>query len=161
MAFPYPHRHRAQGRDQIEIHKAGTDSGTPVDATTVSTTTSYTKTINLPYNAWTLGGMFWAAATSAALTLKIRPWIDHDQTLRGNAMALSPYGDSTSATALAIAATTPTDGHAFQVLTATGALAFAGGSNAVLTHGVQVEVTVATAPTTGTFDFEILAVPRA
>jgi len=161
MAYPYTHKNRAQGCDQIELHKLGPDGGGGVTFTAVLTTTGVLSTINLPYNAWQLGGSFWATDNSAALTIQVRPWIDHGQTVLGEPTALTQIGSASVVTSISIAAQTLTDGVAFEVLSGTGSLAALIPTHNIFVHGVQVSVTAATALTSGTYDWEIVCVPEA
>lgn len=163
MSYPYPHRNRAQGRDQIEIHKLGDDAGGGASFTAALTTTGVVQTINLPYNGWACGGAFWATDNDAALTIKIRPWVDHKQTVLGNALGLTQPGSATVATALSIASQTDTDGVLFEVVSGTGGLAGLIPESNIFVHGLQVAVTAVTALTNtdGRYDWELVAVPEA
>ena len=159
MTYPYTHTNRAQGRDQIELHKLGTDDGTPLSCEVANVTGGYTENINLPYNKWQIGVLVWATGNTSNVALKVKPWVDHAQSIAGNALALSPYGASTSATVITLAATaTGASGVAAQMLSGTGALATLSGG-LIASHGIQVIVT--TGDDTGTFDAELICIPEA
>lgn len=150
----YPHRSRNRhGGDIIEVHEV------EVKPTTISAATNHTYTINLPYNAWTIGGMFWAENNDVALTVQVKPWVDHGQTVLGNALGVTQLGAAAVVTSLSIAATTPTDGVTFEVVAGTGALASLSSDPVVYGHGIQVIVSCATNLTTGEGEVEIIAVP--
>ena len=155
MAYPYPDRNRAQGRDQIEIHESGVLSGTLVQAST-----NLETTINLPYNSWVIGGMFWSDDNDKVISIKGKPWIDGAQTILGGALALSPLGTSGSATVLTVAITGTKTGHVFRVLSGTGLLAPTTGGT-VVSHGIMVEMSCATTLSAGTFEWEFVCVPEA
>jgi len=161
MSYPYPHRNRPQG-DPVEIHKLGEDAGGGTAFTAALTTTGVVQTINLPYNAWRCGGAFWATNNDAALTIKVRPWVDHAHTVLGNALAMTEPGSAAAVTGLSIAAQTETAGVVFEVISATGALAYLQPGHNIFVHGLQVAVTAVTALTNtdGTYDWEFVAVPE-
>jgi hypothetical protein len=156
MAFPGPHRNR-YNNDAIELHKAGGDDGTPVSCA-AATGTGYEMDVNIPYNSWTIGVMCWASGNSAAVNFKVIPYVDHQQTIEGGALAISPFGTSTAATVLTVAASaTGSNGFAGQCLAGTGTLASLL-PTITTSHGVKVVVT--TTNTTGTFDIELVCVPK-
>jgi hypothetical protein len=163
MSYPYPHRNRAQGQDQIELHKLGTDSGTGV-AHTAALTAGVSADVNLPYNAWQVNGVFWANNFDENLTLKIFPYVDHSQTISGPAYFLSQPGSTAAASVITLAATaTGSAGAVFHVL---GGISGGGATtqqydNLTPIHGMKVVVTSAgTITTTGTHDWELVCVPE-
>lgn len=164
MAYPYPHKNRMQGRDNIELHKLGPDEGGGVPFTATLTTTGVLQTINLPYNRWGVDGVIWATGTDRVLTLKIRAWVDHNQTILGPAQFLSQPGSTAATSSITLAAVTTTGavGKLFHVL---GGLSGGGATTQQWNdispiHGLQVAVTAATALTRGTYDWEVVCVPE-
>ena len=165
MAYPYTHKNRAQGADVIELHKLGTDEGTPVTFTAALTTGGVAANANLPYNSWELGFAFWSTGNDRALSIKVYPWVDHAQTILGPALFLAVPGNTAAASVVTLAATgaATTRGSVFYVL----AGAYAASANAAqkesipVIHGLKVNVTAVTALTRGTYDWEMVAVPRA
>lgn len=164
MAYPYDHRNRSQGVAQIELHKLGPYEGGGVPFTAALTTTGVNQTANLPYNSWKLDGAFWAHEISHGLSIKVRPWVDHEQTILGPAYFLAVPGATAAASVITLAATaTGSRGAVFHVLggvAGSGAAAQQYDSLSPI-HGVQVRVTAATALTAGTYDWELVCVPEA
>jgi mRNA-degrading endonuclease toxin of MazEF toxin-antitoxin module len=165
MAYPYKHLNRAQNSDSIELHKLGPDAGGGVAFTASLTTTGVLYTVNLPYNRWGIDGVIWGTGHDRGLSLKVRPWIDHAQTILGPAVFLSQPGSTAAASVITIAAVTTTgaNGAAFHVL---GGLSGGGATTQQLDgfspiHGFQVAVTAATALTRGVYDWEVVCVPEA
>ena len=165
MPYPYNHRNRSQGATQIELHKLGPDEGGGVAVTAELTTTGVNYDINLPYNAWKTGGAFWSTGNDRGLSLKVRPWVDHAQTILGPAYSLSVPGATAAATVITLAATgaAGTRGAVFNVL---GGITGAGAATQQWTdispiHGFQVRVTAATALTRGVYDWEVVCAPEA
>ena len=164
MPYPYNHRNKSQGVSQIELHKLGPDEGGGVAFTAVLTTTGVLATANLPYNSWKIGGAFWATGHTAALSIKVKPWVDHAQTILGPAYMLSVPGATAAATVVTLAATaTGSAGMVFHVL---GGISGAGAGtqqweDISSVHGIQVAVSAATALTAGVYDWELACVPEA
>ena len=164
MAYPYSHRNRAPNATDIELHKLGPKEGGGVAFTAALTTTGVLENVNLPYNAWQIGGAFWSAGHTAALSIKVKPWVDHAQTILGPAYMLSVPGSTAAATVVTLAATaTGSAGMVFHVL---GGISGAGAStqqweDISSVHGIQVAVSAATALTAGVYDWELACVPEA
>lgn len=166
MTYPYDHRNRQSGRDLIEIHKRGPDSGEGIAVTTISTTTGDIYDVNLPYNYWQLSGSFWANNFDQDLTIQVIPYVDHNQLIDGPVFALSQPGTTAAATSITLSATpTGSAGAIFHVLG--GAV-----SGGIFTeteqydgispvHGIKVVVSATVALTTdGTFDWEMVCAPN-
>jgi hypothetical protein len=165
MAYPYNHRNRSQGVAQIELHKLGPDVGGGVPYTAALTTTGVLYTANLPYNEWKLGAAFWSTGNDRGLSIKVRPWVDHNQTILGPAYALSVPGATAAATVITLAAT-GASGTRGMILHVLGGVSGAGASTQQWEkissiHGVQIAVTAATALTRGTYDWEFVCTPEA
>lgn len=164
MSYPYPHRNRVGTKDQVQLYKRGTDEGVGVTHT-AALTTGDEYDINLPYNAWRINGVFWANNFDENLTLKVIPYIDHQQTVDGPAFFLSQPGATAAASVITLAATaTGSAGAMFHVL---GGISGGGATTQQWddispVHGLKIVVTSAgTITTTGTYDWEIVAVPEA
>lgn len=162
MSYPYDHRNRAQGRDTIELHKRGDDDGTAV---TISGTVSDSKDVNLPYNSWEVGGAFWASSFDQDLTIKVTPYVDHNQTIDGPAYYLAQTGSTTATSEITLSATaTGSDGMVFHVLGgASGPIDVQQFATILPVHGLKVVVssTAAITSTSASFDWELVCVPEA
>lgn len=167
MTYPYKHRNRAQGVDQIELYKRGPDSGTGITFTSTAAYSDSTD-VNLPYNEWHVYGVFWASNYDQDVTIQVVPYVDHQQLIDGPAFALSQPGTTPAATSITLSATpTGSAGAIFHVLG--GAV-----SGGIFTeteqydglspvHGMKVVVstTAAVTSTSATFDWELVSVPGA
>lgn len=164
MAYPYKHNNRQSGRDLIEIHKRGPDSGEGIAVTTISTTTGDIYDVNLPYNYWQLSGSFWANNFDQDLTIKVIPYVDHAQSIDGPAFFLSQPGNTAATSAITLSATAT--GSAGAVLHVLGGVSGGGATTEQWdgispVHGVKVVVSATVALTTdGTFDWELICAPN-
>lgn len=162
MSYPYPHRNRPQGSDAIELHKRGDDEGGGV---TISGTLSDSKDVNLPYNSWEVGGTVWARNFDQDITIKVVPYVDHDQTVDGPAYYLAQTGSTTAASAITLSATaTGSDGMIFHILGGSpGPIDVQQFPTIMPVHGLKVVVssTAAITSTDASFDWELVCVPEA
>lgn len=163
MAYPYPHRFRAADKDAIEVHKLGTDSGTPV--TTVSTVAqTISQDVNPPYNAWSIGYNVWAEGCDQTITIQVEAYVDHDQSLVSSPLYLAEYGGTNVTTSIEIAATTAGGiaGHVARVIpSGVGGVESAAPDASLLgAHGFRVTATITAASTRGTIDWEVVIVPE-
>jgi hypothetical protein len=161
MTYPYSHRNRAQGVDPVELHKRGPDGG---GGTSINGVVSDSVDVNLPYNSWQVAGVFWANEYDQDLTIKVVPYIDHDQNIEGPAYFLAQTGNTTATSAITLSATaTGSDGAVFNVLGgASGPIDTQQFANIAPVHGFKVTVSSTLGVSAGaTMDWEFVCVPEA
>lgn len=161
MAYTFKHRNRAQGADQIELFKAGTDNGTAVSCS-LATGAGYDLVCEVPYNAWHVGGAFWTISNTGNVTLKVKPYVNHQQTILGGAMYMTVLGTTNVVTVITNTATgTGGRGSVFMLIPGgVGGAVKVNSTDLLMTpHGFKVIITAAN--TVGNFDVEMLCVPGA
>lgn len=161
MTYPYNHNPKATHSTCMGIHEVAeaklftaalTDAGVSFD-------------VNLPYNLWDCSLGFHTLANSAALSVKVRAWVDGAQTIRTTALSLSPFG-ATAATTVVTLASTGTSGTRGTIVSLMAGLVGGGATTyqkekIPIIHGLQITVTAVTALTRGSYTLELLAVPEA
>ena len=122
------------------------------------TTTAIPYKFDLPANAYMIGGVVSATASSSATIVKAYPYLDKAQSIVGAALTMHTLHTTNVVTLVSVSATA-SDGVAFQLFGAVG------GVKAPLTaqvhpYGIQITVsTSAVTATPGTFSGEVVAAP--
>jgi len=158
MAYPYDHKIRKTEQETIPFKPIG-PGGTEVnEIAEMATVTTYT--VNPVYGAYRLGLHAWAeGASTSAIDIQVRPWVDHGQTIPGPALNMFEIGSGTMTTVASIAATSGSDGSIWIVVPGDDAAGANPGSSAIavgpVSHGIAVTVDV-NSNTVGEVDFELI-----
>jgi len=165
MAHPYNHNQFTKDSMPVVTYSPTDDNGvqTPLEISNLTAgDLTFTETVQLRSGIYSLGLNCTVNTPEQAVTLQVRPYVDHAQNRVGNALAISQLGSNAAATALTVAATaTGVYSNAHVIYAGTGALA--GLQDTVpLIHGLQVtiSVTAASATDTGKVGWALIAVPE-
>jgi hypothetical protein len=164
MSYPYDHRTRQSQPETIPFKPLGADDGEAAGGSAsnqiadMATVTTYT--VNPIYGMYRLALNAWASGASTSdIEIKVRPWVDHGQTIPGNALKMFELGTATLVTALTIAATSASAGKVMDIVPGNSAAGANPGTVAQevgpVPHGFGVEVDV-NSNTGGTLDFEFV-----
>jgi len=107
MVYPYAHRHRKTEPECIAFKPIGPGDGQGVGGATSNAfselATVSTYTVNPIYGAYRACLHAWHNNTTTdAIVLKVRPWVDHAQTIPGPALGMFELGSATIVTALTL-----------------------------------------------------------
>lgn len=163
MAYPYSHRTRKTEPECFPYKPLGPGDGQGVGGSASNQIsdmdTVVTYTVNPIYGQYKVAIHAWHGAQTMVdpITLKIRPWVDHGQTIPGNALNMFELGSATLATAITLSATSVAAGAVVQVVPGADAAGANPGTVAQAigpsSHGFGITVNVGT-NVAGTFDFE-------
>lgn len=153
MSYPYKHRTRQTELECIPFKPLGESAG-GISNQISGMDTVVTYTANPIYGQYEVQLCAWHGAQTMTddIVLKIRPWVDHAQSIPGNALGMFELGASAVVTALTLSATSVADGKVMKVIPALGALALARQMGPAA-HGFGITVNIGT-NATGTIDFE-------
>jgi hypothetical protein len=164
MAYPYSHRTRKVSQEVFAFKPLGAADGRAVGGSAsnqiadMATVTTYTA--QPVYGAYRLALHAWgtAMATSNA-EIKVRPWVDHGQTIPGPALKMFQIGSATLVTTATVSSHATAAGSIWQIVPGnSGAGANPGSSAQALgpvSHGLAVTVDV-NSNTLGKLDFELI-----
>lgn len=155
MTYPYAHRTRKTESECIPFKPLGESTG-GISNQISGMDTVVTYTVNTLYGQYEVQICAWHGAQTMTddIVLKIRPWVDHAQSIPGNALGMFELGSSAVVTALTLSATSVADGKVMQIIPALGSLALAR-QMGPYAHGFGIEVNIGT-NATGTIDFEAI-----
>lgn len=151
MAFPYEIRNHAG--EKTVFHKKIAEGASAVGALH---TTPANYTVNLPSNVYSLAAVLEVTGTNVGLRAQVRPWLNEEQTILGDPVALAKIGSGTNGTTFMTIAATSSGAISGQTASTFAAIDLC----ATLPYGVQMRVYSASTVGTGTYDLTVLAVPR-
>src|SRR6056297_3699015 len=115
MVYPYDHKTRKTEGETFAFKPLGRDDGEAVGGSAsnqiadMATVTTYT--VNPIYGGYQAAIHVWAeGAATSDCEVKVRPWVDHGQTIPGNALKMFEVGSATLVTTATVAATSTKDG---------------------------------------------------
>ena len=163
MAYPYAHRRRQSDRECIPFKPLGPDDGQAVggsqsnDMSELSTVSTYT--VNPIYGSYRAALHAWHNNTTTSnIEIKVRPWVDHAQTIPGPALGMFELGTATIVTVLTLDSGAK-GGKIAQVIPGADAAGPNPGSSTIeigpVSHGFAVTVDI-NGNTSGTVDFELI-----
>lgn len=164
MVYPYSHRTRKQNSEVFPFKPLGGDDGASVGGSAsnqladMATVTTYT--VNPLYGAYKLALHAWGTAQATSdVEVKVRPWVDHGQSIAGPALKMFEIGSSTLVTTATVSSNATADGSIWQIVPGNSGAGANPGSAAIgigpVSHGFGVTVDV-NGNTTGKFDFELI-----
>jgi hypothetical protein len=164
MSYPYAHRTRQTSRECIPFKPLGPDDGEAVGGSQTNQiselSTVSTYTVNPVYGSYRLALHAWHnSTTTSAIEFKVRPWVDHGQTIPGPALGMFELGTATIVTALTLDATSVASGKIAQIIPGDDAAGPNPGSSIAeigpVSHGFSVTMDL-NSNTNGTVDFELI-----
>lgn len=158
VVYPYDHRTRQTQPECTPFKPIGQDGTFENDIATMATVTTYTA--NPVYGSYRLALHAWAeGAATSNIEIKVRPWVDHEQTIPGPALNMFEVGSATLVTTATVAATSTKDGGIWVLVPGADAAGPNPGTSTVevgpLSHGFGITVDV-NSNTGGEFDFELV-----
>lgn len=155
MVYPYSHRTR-ESRSEIAVYKpygSARESGGGVENHLGSMSTNSSLTWNLDYGQYAMTAYAWVEGNNvSAVEIKIKPYIDHAQSIVGKALSMFEMGSSTVVTVISIPISTVTNGKVLEIIPDAGSAgARLTGDHAIgpTTHGFKITVDVNANATTG------------
>ena len=164
MPYPYGHRTRKTESECYAFKPLGPDDGAAVGGSAsnliADMATIATYTVNPLYGTYTAAIHAWAeGAATSNITIKVRPWVDHGQTIPGAALKMFQIGSSTLVTTVTLAATSLKAGNIWQLIPGNSGAGANPGSVAIgigpISHGLAVTVD-RNGNTAGKLDFELV-----
>lgn len=165
MSYPYAHRTRQTDRECIPFKPLGPDGGQEVGGSRsnefaeLSTVSTYT--VNPVYGSYRVALHAWHNNTTTDdIVLKVRPWVDHAQTIPGPALGMFELSTATIVTALTLSAGAK-GGKIAQIIPGADAAGPNPGSSVIeigpVSHGFAVTLNIGTnVGEAGSCDFEMI-----